>query len=423
MKSISKIGLFFALFLTQSVTNAARMQDYRPYDYDVRFTNPICETYRYAQPVISKDGQLIYEKPKNAFCKPADAANNLNRTGTPSEKLLEWIGQEKTKEIFMTYLSFSSQPITQALCAAMTQRNVKVKIVIDQETETSRMLELEACGQDNFEFFQRGHVPGIDFAHNKVFIVNPNSHEDIEFQVSFGSGNMTSGILLHHENWHFITTHRHSYFAQAHLCLMNGEINYANTGAEFKTYMKSCLATIRATPEEDIQVFFVPGLGTQAFNAIADAISWSDEIKLMSHRFSFNKLTDALAAKLATASNFRLKLLFDDDIYWVNNPNTRHENIVVKKLEAAGAKVKYLQTNHNQKLLQHNKYIVFKSETQKAAFVGAGNLTGTAFSSNWENFYFVKIPAVVDRLEAQHDYLYETLGSTEGQLPATDVMP
>jgi hypothetical protein len=422
VKAVTKFGLFFVLILAQSMATAARLQDYAPFDYDVRFTNPECATYKYSQPVLSNDGQPIYGKPKNVFCKSADAVNNLGRAGTPSEKLLQWISQDKTKEIFMTYLSFSSQPITQALCKAMTERNVKVQIVIDQETDVSRMQELEACGQDNFQFYQRGHVPGIDFAHNKLFIVNPNS-TDLEFQVSFGSGNMTSGILLHHENWHFITTNRKSYFAQAHLCLMNGEINHAATGKEFRTFIKSCLAAIQAEPESDIQIFFVPGFGTEAFNAISEAIKWSDEIKLMSHRFSFNKLTEALTAKLATASEFRLKLLFDDDLFWVKAPNTRHENAVVKNLEASGAKVKYLQTNHNQKLLQHNKYIVFKSATQKAAFVGAGNLTGTAFSSNWENFYLVKIPTVVDRLEAQHDYLYESLGSTEGQLPSNNVMP
>ncbi len=422
MKLLLKLNLILALFTLQSVASAARLQDYTPFNYDIRFTNPECATYKYVQPVTSKGGQPLTEKPKNVFCKTSDAQNNLGRSGTPSEKILEWINQPKTKEIFMTYLSFSSHPVTAALCQAMSERGVKVQIVVDQKTEINRMEELEACGKDNFQFYQRGHVSGIDFAHNKVFIVNPHS-SDAEFQVSFGSGNMTSGILLHHENWHFITTYRGSYFAQAHLCLMSGEIDHAASGKEYRTFMKSCLAAIQAPAEDDIKIFFVPGYGADATRTINESLAWAEEVKLISHRFSFATLTNALSAKIAAAPSFRLKLLFDDDIYWVNAPNTRHENLVVKKLESEGAKVKYLQTNHNQKLLQHNKYIIFKSLTQKAAFAGAGNFTGTAFSSNWENFYFIKIPAVVDRLEAQYDHLYDGLASTEAELPSEDVMP
>lgn len=414
----SKI-IFFFLFAQTLVlgAHAVELSDYTPYDYDVRFTNPVCESYNYSQEVLSQNGDVLKSKPKNAYCKSSDLANNLGRAGTPSEKILGWIRSPDTKEIFMTYLSFSSQPVALALCEAMKTRQLKVQIVLDHETDTARVDELEACGKDLFEYHLRGHVPGIDFAHNKLFIVNPRGPSK-EIKISFGSGNMTSGLVLHHENWHFITTSRESYFAQAHLCLMDAEISHASSGKEFTTYMKSCLAQITAPPESDIQVFFVPGLGGAAFQAIEKALSWSENVKLASHRFSFNKLNEALLSRLSQKLN--LKLVFDDDIFWINAPNTRHENTMVRNLEAQGAQVKFIETNHGQKLLQHNKFIVFGAPGRLETFVGAGNFTGTAFSSNWENFYYIKIRSVAEKMDAQFNHLYENLASDQQQLPQKD---
>lgn len=402
---------------------AVRLQDYTPFHYEVRFTNPQCATYKYDGSVVSEKGQSLVEKPKNVYCKASDAAANINRPGSPSEKLLEWISQPKTTEIFMTYLSFSNVEITKALCQAMTTRNVKVTIVQDSQQDHARLDELKVCGGANFVGLLRGHVPGIDFAHNKVFIVNPNSRDLDEIQISFGSGNLTSGIVLHHENWHFITTHRNTYFSQSHLCLMRAEIDHGSSGQDFQNAMKSCLALIPAVQEEDIQAFFVPGQGSQAWAAASEALARSTDVKLAAHRFSFNKMIAALSAKLQEGTGFKLKLLFDDDIYWVHQPNTGNEKKQVVLLESQGAKPHYLQTNHGSNLLHHNKFMVFNTPQGKAAFVGAGNFTGTAFTSNWENFYFVTIPSVVAQMDAQYDHLYDELSTPPQDMPTTDTLP
>lgn len=418
-----QIFLFAFLFGFLGQVHAARLQDYRPFNYEVRFTNPQCATYKYDGAVESQSGQALTEKPKNVYCKAADAAQNLNRPGSPSEKLLEWINQPKTTEIFMTYLSFSNVEVTKALCQAMTTRNVKVTIVQDSEQDHARLDELKVCGGANFVGLLRGHVPGIDFAHNKVFIVNPNARDLEEIQISFGSGNLTSGIVLHHENWHFITTHRNTYFSQSHLCLMRAEIDFGSSGQVFQDYMKSCLALIPAPQEEDIQAFFVPGQGSQAWAAAAAALAQSTDVKLAAHRFSFNKMIAALSAKLQEGTGFKLKLLFDDDIYWVHQPNTGNEKKQVGLLEGFGAAPHYLQTNHGSNLLHHNKFMVFNTPNGKAAFVGAGNFTGTAFTSNWENFYFVTIPSVVTQMDEQYDHLYNDLATAPQDMPTTDVLP
>lgn len=414
--------LLFSLLGFVSTAQAVRLQDYIPFDYDVRFTNPQCETYKYETPIVSESGRPLSQKPQNVYCKASDGAANLNRVGSPSEKLLEWINQEKTTEIFMTYLSFSNTEITAALCQAMKSRGVRVRIVQDGQQDHARLDELEVCGGPLFDGYLRGHVPGIDFAHNKVFIVNPGASHD-EIQISFGSGNLTSGVVLHHENWHFITTNRQSYFAQSHLCLMTAEIDHASTGRQFASYMKDCLAKIPAEREEDIQAFFVPGQGKDAWAVAEQAIAESTDLKVAAHRFSYNKMISALSAKLQSSAGFRLKLLVDDDVYWVHQPNTGNERKHVMVLESQGAKPRFLETNHGAHLIHHNKFIIFDRPDGKSVFVGAGNFTGTAFTSNWENFYYVTIPSVVQKMEEQYDHLYDVLATAPENMPSEDVTP
>ncbi len=414
--------LIFVFIGLLNYAHAVRLQDYIPFDYDVRFTNPQCATYKYETPVVSKSGQPLVQKPQNVYCKPSDEAANTNRPGTPSEKLLEWINQPKTTEIFMTYLSFSNTEITKAICAAMTQRHVRVRIVQDAEQDHARLDELEVCGGDLFDGYLRGHVPGIDYAHNKVFIVNPHGSQD-EIQISFGSGNLTSGVVLHHENWHFITTNRNSYFAQSHLCLMDAEIEHGNSGQEYSQYMKECLAKIPTLREDDIKVFFVPGQGGDAWAIAEQAILDAVSIKVAAHRFSFNKMVDALTLKLQSFVGLSLQIIVDDDVYWVHQPNTGNEKKHVGILESRGAKPRYMETNHSSHLLHHNKFMIFELPTGNAVFLGAGNFTGTAFTSNWENFYFVTIPSVVQKMEVQYDHLYNDLATKPEDMPTTDVTP
>lgn len=414
--------LIFSFLGLMNSALAVRLQDYIPFDYDVRFTNPQCATYNYETPLVSKSGQSLVQKPQNVYCKTTDAALNINRAGSPSEKLLEWINQEKTTEIFMTYLSFSNSEISGALCNAMKSRGVRVRLVQDGGQDHARLDELEVCGGDLFDGYLRGHVPGIDFAHNKVFIVNPGAPQE-EIQISFGSGNLTSGIVLHHENWHFITTNRQSYFAQSHLCLMTAEIDHAETGKAFSSYMNECLAKILTAREDDIRAYFVPGQGGEAWETAEKAILESTSLRVAAHRFSFNKLIGALTSKLQSFAGFNLQLLVDDDVYWVHQPNTGNEKKHVMVLESRGAKPRYLETNHGAHLLHHNKFIIFDTPAGKSVFVGAGNFTGTAFTSNWENFYFVTIPSVVQKMEEQYDHLYNDLATAPGNMPTTDVTP
>ena len=63
--------------------------------------------------------------------------------------------------------------------------------------------------------------------------------------------------------------------------------------------------------------------------------------------------------------------------------------VAVLPLAQAGVKVRYMETNQGNGYLHHNKFMVFKTPQGESVFAGAGNFTGTAFSDNFENFYFL----------------------------------
>ena len=82
-----------------------------------------------------------------------------------------------------------------------------------------------------------------------------------------------------------------------------------------------------------------------------------------------------------------------------------------------------METNHNSRLLHHNKFMIFRGETVNAVFTGAGNFTSTAFNENFENFYMITIPHVKQRFAWQYWHMWTQLASDPGDLPTENVMP
>lgn len=66
--------------------------------------------------------------------------------------------------------------------------------------------------------------------------------------------------------------------------------------------------------------------------------------------------------------------------------------------------------------------MIFATPQGDSVFAGAGNFTGTAFSDNFENFYFITIPPVVEAMKAQQKHLFE-LATPPENLPTTNVRP
>lgn len=401
-------------------------------EYTVLFTNPTCKEYAYGpdQDVVSNSGKKLTHKPDDVYCTPSDGPASAARESSPQKKLLDWIADPETKEIFFTYLSFSNRVIGAELCKAIEQRNVKVTMVLDRTTDLGAANQVLACkpGSGDPEraprLELRGHDATIGFAHNKVFMINPRSESP---RIVFSSGNLTSGVVLHHENWHFLRVPAKTHFANAHVCLIDGMLDHFRTKKEFQEFMAGCRAQSALGEEADLQTFFVPGDGKRPTQAITDGIRTSSFIGINAHRFSFKEMRLALAERLTGPNPPTIQLTADDDLWWAGHgesdvPNTRAEFEIVEPLVKAGLDVRYLETNQNSGLLHHNKFMIFEREGGDAVFAGAGNFTGTAFSDNFENFYLIKIPHVVAAMKEQQKHLF-ALGTKAEDLPKENIAP
>lgn len=403
-------------------------------EYTVLFTNPVCRKYAYPanQEVLSNAGERLTNKPENVYCGPSDSAASAERETSPQKKLLEWIKDPETTEIFFAYLSFSNKVVGAEICKAVQERNVKVTFVLDRETDLGAANTLLACqpgnGDPNLKprMELRGHDASIGYAHNKVFLINPRSDKP---RIVFSSGNLSSGVVLHHENWHFLRVPARTHFAKAHVCLIDGMLDHYRTKQEYSTFIKACRDGAGIGEESDLKTFFVPGDGGRAGQNVQTGIRNATSLGIAAHRFSYSLLRRELDARLAAGSPPEVKLVADDDIWWAGHgaprdsvPNTAQEYDFVQQLQQGGMQVRYMETNNNAHYLHHNKFIVFTTPQGDAAFAGAGNLTGTAFTDNFENFYWITIPHVVKAMKEQHEHLW-SLATPQESLPATNVQP
>jgi hypothetical protein len=438
--TIITIILFNLILVTKA--SAVDLKDYSPYKYEVLFTNPICKTYQYRQVMVSNNGNELLSKPKNAYCKSHDSKPSVNRINSPHQRLIDWIRDEQTTEIFLAYLSFSNRGIAKELCQAIRTRSLKVTLVFDSnnESDTGRMATANSLNKcrptlsagDAPLVVTRGNVGGLGYAHNKLFFVNP--HDKKAVRIAFSSGNMSSGTSTHHENWHFITTSSQSYFSKVHHCLMNGMLDHSETKKIYVDYVKLCRSKINATPENDIKVYFIPGDGKAAMSSIKKSIKASHTVEMAAHRFSNRDLISALTRALKNKK--KIKLIVDDDMYYTGiyrqdmGRNTQFEFKKIDLLRKSGMKIQYMETyaddlfSPRRLQLQHNKFLIFHTQNNTGSiFAGAGNLTGSAFTKNLENFYHVSITEVYQAFKEQYKHMWNQLSTSYSQMPDQLALP
>ncbi len=433
-KKLAYFSLSFFLCCFSINAFAALLQNHKFYNYDLIFTMPECQTYNYNQPVLANNKELLYSKPQNVYCTKDDILRSQDLLNSPITKLTQWISDPTTNEVIMSYLSFSSYKIKDELCKAIFERNIKVTLILDQKSSMSAANELANCKPDEKftnpnlpQVLTRGNTPGIVFSHTKLVIINPK--QDLT-RISFSSANLTFMAPLFFENWHFITTGSDTYFTQAHLCLVNGMIDHAQSGSEFKNFIKTCRASIPYPQEDDIKLYIVPGEGPQAFAHIKNGIKNSANISIAAHRFLHSELINLLEEKLQTEPLTNIKLVADDDLYWIGKYkkfplgfNTYQEYKNVQRLQQQGLTPRYMQTNHNLRILHHNKFIIFENGSDDFIFTGAGNFTNNAFNGNFENFYVIKIQNIVEQFKNYYQKLFFDLATDALAMPAEDVHP
>lgn len=423
-----KLKVLLLLSIVSGNSYAVKLADYKPFQFEALFTNPVCETYNYDRAVITHSGKTVNSKPDDVYCKPADEAASVSRKNSPQYRLVEWITAKDTKEIHAAYLSFSSKNVLNAMCSAL-KSGVKMKLVLDggdgAEVEVNKDAEgLKKCGEITVTY--RGSTGGLGYAHNKILIVNPNDKKTTK--VVFSSGNMTSGTSINHENWNFVTTSPESYFAKAHVCVIDAMIEAGDTKKNFAAHLNNCRSKIEAKPETDITIYFAPVDGKIALEKVTEAAKSSTLVEAISHRLS-GAIAKLFAELLQSKKD--IKFILDDDIYWAEKlkkdvgRNTKIEAFrIYNELINKGMNTRFLQTNQNVYQLQHNKFMIFTFNNGKGAvFNGAGNMTTAAFTKNFENFYFITIPEVVEAYNQQYDLYFDKMATKAEDMPRDYVLP
>jgi hypothetical protein len=409
-------------------SEAVKLSDYKPYKFEVLFTNPVCDTYKYDRPVIAVSGKTLTNKPQNVYCKPGDEDRSTERPNAPQYRLKEWIEASDTKEIHLAYLSFSSPAIRESLCKA-ARNGVKLRFVLDgdEKTDTNKNAEsLKKCGDKaKVETYYRGETGGLGYAHNKIMVINPGAET---VKVVFSSGNLSTGTSTNHENWNFVTTSGKSYFAAAHKCVIESMITGGDSKENFKAKLNDCRSKIEAPPESDIKTFFSPVDGRAALKAIATQGERSDLLEAMSHRFSGDMAK--LFAKLLSDKK-EIHFILDDDIYWamkLKKDVGRNMSIEAYRIYSGlidkGMNTRFLETNQNVYQLQHNKFVIFSEKGKgTAVFNGAGNFTSAAFNKNFENFYLITVPEVIEAYKKQYAKYFNEMATTSENMPRDYVLP
>ncbi|MEZ4743723.1 MAG: phospholipase D-like domain-containing protein [Bdellovibrionota bacterium] len=428
--------------------------------YRVRFTNPHCKTYKYKRKTKANDGSLLTHKPKNAYCKYSDASS-ASHENAPLPELLDMIQDPDTHEIFLAFLSYSNPVIHNALCNASKERKVIINLVMDNPYKGSGRNDAEAIKNklkyakklEQCAFIDaagatikpnihlRGKEGSLGFAHNKLIIINPS---ETTIKLAFGSANLSSGVILHHENWHFVTIPQNTFFAQIHLCLKEGMLKHGAKKSEYANFLSQCrqniIENLGYQEESDVKTFFIPAKrkltnnknvadGKLATELILKQINTADQIDLAAHRIKNKFIINALNQSLP---ELKLKIVVDDDIYWrgvhdtagFDMPNTFDEYRTVTNFASNGAFLKYVETNPSSHLLHHNKFMIFyRDNIPYGVWTGAGNFTQSAFSSNYENFYYITIPIIVEEFAKQYQHLYQDLATAKEKLPVKNILP
>jgi hypothetical protein len=424
--------------------------------YDVTFTNPVCGPYDLATEMDTVGGGTRDQTRENAYCFPQrDSGPSGARPTSPLFNLLAWInGTVEGDEIFAAYFSFSNSKIKSALRDA-ARRGVHVIFVKDSGQDNSAADFVRMCGNnneicDNVEILQRGNQNDVGYHHNKFLMVNasaagPNDVADPDgttyIKLVFSSGNMSSGTVLHQENWHFLEVARNSYFAQSHVCVMNAlrdedGVDYAKRKA-FGQALDTCRASIQADPETDIGAFFLPSRADsrELRNRFEAALATASTVDVAAHRFSLFYLQSGIRSRLSSDPDFRARLVADDDLYWLYPQEGEQQDLgdnmpfesqnVWKMRQAADHDTdrfepRYIETNSDAHLLHHNKFAVClgRDDGQPDTVIcGAANFTNDAFwygsdssKNNFENIYVIQIPHVVAAMARQFDGFW---GETE----------
>lgn len=376
---------------------------------------------------------------EGAWCESSDKDAAAEKSGIENQ-LREWAFDPEVQSMTLAFFSFSNRTVRHTLCEAAEARNLRVVLYIDTSNfEHENVEELKNCSE-NTEVYARGRGPygtdGAHLQHMKIVLAstdrNPQPLSEMSQEersrasqtrtrFTSSSANMSShGTSLHFENWIFFDAPTTSHIAQSNLCVFYAfERTQGNRDdrRNYARHYRDCRNDIRSERERrDLRFFVTPHdkLTPQAIRGYNEVVNGARKnIKMAVHRLSSNRLVGPLTRALNRG--VEVQTVFDDDTLRASKVNGgealdvgRADVSAMRSLVRNGGEVSFIETNASTTVhLHHNKFVV---ADDRVLWQGAGNFTSTAFNAsrlgNYEQFYIIEIPEIVEAYSRGWDEIY-----------------
>ncbi len=343
----------------------------------------------------------------STFCLEKDRERVAEESGIEAT-LLSWIRDKEVKSIRLSYFTFGSSKIANALCEEAASRALSVEVYLQSEFVSppdkaqgvyKKLLDCSAV-QPSLKVFGRGSKGWLN--HAKIFF----AESEDKVRVTSSSANLSgSGISLHYDNWIFLELPRAHPVALANRCFFDSlKSMLAADGKQDKNlFQKSqnvcpsqveanhiTFLTVPAPPKAKKPIDLLLGLIQNAKTSITIAAH-----KITSPPSKSFILVPTLVE--AIKRGVKVRIVFDDDtilkargIKGSEALNVSPDEIAgYKALKDAGAEITFLDTNEKLMTLMHNKFMIFDETT---VFTGAGNFSSASLTGkNTEQFYILSI--------------------------------
>ncbi len=340
-------------------------------------------------------------------------------------------------KLFVAYLSFSNKAIQRKICD-LASLGIKVRIFLDGgsgPTKTNPIGQIDelimnnkACNQNVKLSYLGGStdtkVAAWQLHHNKFLMIEAPNKKVI---MNFSSGNLSSyGTSLHLDHWVTIKAPANSNLIQAQKCVMTGLEAAAKANEDTtatpkikpaQAYMiarEACFNENNVSPrkkildtekqinevlaKEEIAPLYSPNSNNYVQKSLINAINAVPEngyLYIAIQHFTSKDVANSLIE--AAKRNVDVRIVMDDDALRGESDVPGVDKIINMMLTSSEHKIKirFAETYRAEKkqngpapavAMMHNKFAIFNGQK---TFSGAGQYTGAAMQSNWENFYFI----------------------------------
>ncbi len=346
----------------------------------------------------------------STFCQEKDRERVTQESGIEAP-LLSWIRDKTVTSVKLSYFTFGSSKIAQALCEEAGTRSLNVEVYLQTEFVSppekaqgayKKLLDCSLV-QPSFKVFGRGSKGWLN--HAKIFF----AEGDDFVRVTSSSANLSgSGISLHYDNWIFLEVPKANPIAVANRCFFDS-LNkmLAEDGKQDKNLFQKSQSVCPSQVESHHIKFLTvpaPAKAKRPLDILISLIKDSKQsITIAAHKItspqskSFQLVPELVAA---LKRGVKIRIIFDDDTILKAKAIAGSEALNVspdeiagyQALKEAGAEIQFLDTNEKLMTLMHNKFMIFDDTT---VFTGAGNFSSASLTGkNTEQFYILTIPEI-----------------------------